>query len=120
VHAVHPVAGHATHRTLTVHTTLAIHVTHRTRGTLAHRRQVAVCAKAVRAHAHATGTHVTTTEATVAAVLVEMLTLQLVLDAFAVRGIADERKDGTDAIDEKGSLLRISVVESSLSNDQIA
>jgi hypothetical protein len=52
--------------------------------------------------------------AAITAVLVEVLALQLVLNALAVRGIADERKNGPDAIDESSALLRVGVVESGL------
>lgn len=44
------------------------------------------------------------------------LALQLVLNAFAIRGIADEREDGTNALDEQSSLRRFSVVQSGLNS----
>lgn len=42
------------------------------------------------------------------------LALQLVLNAFAVRSITDEREDGTNALDEQSSLRRFSIVQSGL------
>lgn len=42
------------------------------------------------------------------------LALQLVLNALAVRSIADEREDGTNALDKQSSLRRFSIVQSSL------
>ena len=42
------------------------------------------------------------------------LALQLVLNAFAVRSITDEREDGTNALDEQSSLRGFSIVQSGL------
>lgn len=44
-----------------------------------------------------------------------LLTLKLVLDAFAIRCVADERKDGSNSLDEKRPLPGVSVIQSSLS-----
>lgn len=41
-------------------------------------------------------------------------TLKLVLDAFAIRCVADERKDGSNSLDEKRPLPGVSVIQSSL------
>ena len=45
---------------------------------------------------------------------VKLLTLQLVLDTFAVGGIADQRKDRSNALDKQRTLSRFGVVQSSL------
>jgi hypothetical protein len=110
LHAVH-VHGRAAVQALAVHAVLAVHVAH---PTLMHRREVPIRAQAVRAHVQCgRSTHVVVVAA-VATVLVEMLALQLVLDALAVRGVTNERKHWPDAIDKSSALLRVGIVESSL------
>lgn len=42
------------------------------------------------------------------------LTLEFVLDTLAVWGVADEREDWTDALNEQGALSWVGVIESSL------
>lgn len=42
------------------------------------------------------------------------LALQFILNAFAIRSIADEREDGTNALDEQNPLGRFSIVQSGL------
>lgn len=54
--------------------------------------------------------------AATAAVVVHLLPLQLVLDTLAIGRIADERQNGTNALDKKGTLLGIRVIECSLWN----
>lgn len=51
-----------------------------------------------------------------AVVIVHLLALQLVLNPFTVRGIPDKWKDRSNALNKKGALSRLRIVECSLDN----
>jgi hypothetical protein len=112
LHAVHVHRRATGHALLTIHGTLAVDITH---AALVHRRKVTTGTEAVRAHAHPrlTAAHLASVTA-VAAVLVEVLALQLVLNALAVRRVADKRQNRADAVDKGSTLLGVGVIECSL------
>ena len=50
--------------------------------------------------------------------VVHLLALQFVLDAFAVWGIPNERKNRTNALDEQSALRRLRIIQSGLQSRQ--
>lgn len=53
--------------------------------------------------------------ATATAISVHMFSLQLVLNALAIRRVPDKRQNRPDALDEQGPLARLGVIQGSLS-----
>jgi len=84
---------------------------------LVHRGHVAPSAEAVRAHAYVMAvhaTHVVVIATTSTTKVIGLLSLKLVLNALAVRCVANEREYRADTLNQQSALIGIGVVKSGL------